>query len=58
MNIYDIQVENANGDKAVGPFFVRYYADEKVQDKKEIKLLDNGTGWQYQFLFIILPTMK
>jgi len=51
-------VENANGDKTVGPFFVRYYADEKVQDKKEIKLLDNGTGWQYQFLFIILPTMK
>jgi len=50
--------ENANGDKSVGPFFVRYYAGDKVQDKKEIKLVDEGTKWESQFLFIILPTMK
>lgn len=50
--------ENANGEQTVGPFFVRYYADDKVKDKKEVKLIDNGTNWEYQFLFIVLPTMK
>lgn len=50
--------ENANGEQTVGPFFVRYYADEKVKDKKEVKLIDEGTKWEYQFLFIVLPTMK
>jgi len=50
--------ENAAGEKTVGPFFVRYYAGDKAQDKKDIKLVDNGTGWEYQFQFIILPTMK
>lgn len=50
--------ENANGDKSIGPFFIRYYADDSVKEKKDIKFIDKGTGWEYQFLFIVLPTMK
>lgn len=50
--------KNPSGQQTVGPFFVRYYADDKVQDKKDIKLIDKGTNWEYQFLFIVLPTMK
>lgn len=49
-------IEDSLGNKFVGPFFVIYYASEKVKDSKEIIRVDSGTKWIYKFLFIILPT--
>lgn len=49
-------IEDVNGNKFLGPFFVRYFAGEKVGDKADIKFVDTATNWLYKFLFIILPS--